>query len=102
MPRTAVTVTDSFGNQEVMEKPVVTFMTGVERESSPDYHFFTRVVGTDFNPAAGVITGDMLDAQVNGYLASGYKIVRVELLRLIEISGQPMAGFQFGYHLVRE
>ena len=101
MPRTAVTVTDSFGNQEVMEKPI-TFMTGVERETGPDYHFFTRVVGTDFNPAAGVITGDMLDAQVNGYLASGYKIVHVELLRLIEISGQPMAGFQFGYHLVRE
>jgi len=92
MPRTATA-----------EQHPVTFMTGVEREViGPDYHFFTRVVGAQSNPQAGVISGDELDMQVTSWLLSGYKVAHIDMLRTVEIPGQSIAGFQFGYHLIRE
>lgn len=87
---------------ELTQDAAPTFMTGVERDTGPDYHCMIRIVGEQHNPAMGVFSADTLDDAVNNWLSSNYELHTISELGPVEIPGQPLAGFRFAYHFVKK
>lgn len=89
-------------NQILKERNALTFMTGVERETPPDYHCMVRILGEQHNPSLGVFSSDTLDNDVNKLLAQSYKLLLISYLGEAKVDGQPLAGFRFAYHFIKE